>query len=50
MVSDRPYRGGRSNADAIAELRAFSGTQFDPAVVAAFEIAMRDYRAPTRVA
>ena len=36
MVSDRPYRGGRSIEDALAELRRCAGTQFDPAVVAAF--------------
>jgi diguanylate cyclase (GGDEF)-like protein len=46
MVSDRPYRGGRSAEDALVELRAHAGTQFDPAVVAAFEQAVRDYRAP----
>ena len=36
MVSDRPYRRGMSPAAALAELRAGSGTQFDPAVVDAF--------------
>ena len=46
MVSDRPYRGGRSTAEALAELRANAGTQFDPAVVEAFEQAVRDHRAP----
>ena len=30
MVSDRPYRKGMPIADAIAELRRHSGTQFDP--------------------
>jgi diguanylate cyclase (GGDEF)-like protein len=50
MVSDRPYRGGRSAEDALVELRAHAGTQFDPAVVTAFEQAVRDYRAPTAVA
>ena len=44
MVSDRPYRGGRSTAEALAELRAHAGTQFDPAVVEAFERAVRDHR------
>jgi HD-GYP domain-containing protein (c-di-GMP phosphodiesterase class II) len=48
MVSDRPYRGGRSTADALVELRKHAGTQFDPAVVEAFEQAVRDHRAPTR--
>lgn len=36
MVSDRPYRRGRSQQDAILELRRCSGTQFDPRVVEAF--------------
>lgn len=50
MVSDRPYRGGRSTADALEELRSHAGTQFDPAVVDAFEQAVRDHRSPTRAA
>jgi diguanylate cyclase (GGDEF)-like protein len=33
MTSDRPYRAGRSAEDAIAELIACSGTQFNPKVV-----------------
>jgi HD-GYP domain-containing protein (c-di-GMP phosphodiesterase class II) len=36
MTSDRPYRPGFSHEHAIAELLKFSGTQFDPAIVAAF--------------
>lgn len=36
MVSDRPYRPGRSGDEAIEELRRCSGTQFDPKVVEAF--------------
>jgi response regulator RpfG family c-di-GMP phosphodiesterase len=36
MISDRVYRRGRSYEEAAAELGAFSGRQFDPAVVAAF--------------
>ena len=31
--SHRPYRAGRPAAEALAELRACAGTQFDPAVV-----------------
>jgi len=31
--SDRPYRRGRPAGDAIAEIKACAGTQFDPAVV-----------------
>lgn len=37
MTSDRPYRSAISHEEAIAELRANAGTQFDPAVVDAFE-------------
>jgi HD-GYP domain-containing protein (c-di-GMP phosphodiesterase class II) len=33
MTTDRPYRKALSQADAVAELRACSSTQFDPAVV-----------------
>jgi len=35
MTSERPYRDALSQADAIAELEANSGTQFDPRVVTA---------------
>jgi putative nucleotidyltransferase with HDIG domain len=37
MVSDRPYRKGRSFRDAILELERCSGTQFDPDVVEGFK-------------
>jgi len=36
MVSDRPYRQGMSTAEALAELRARSGSDFDPGCVQAF--------------
>jgi diguanylate cyclase (GGDEF)-like protein len=36
LTSDRPYRDGLSVTEAVADLRASAGTQFDPAVVAAF--------------
>jgi HD-GYP domain-containing protein (c-di-GMP phosphodiesterase class II) len=35
MTTDRPYRGAMSRDDALAELSANTGTQFDPRVVAA---------------
>jgi putative nucleotidyltransferase with HDIG domain len=35
MTTDRSYRRGRSEREAVAELRACSGTQFDPDVVEA---------------
>ncbi|HEX4930402.1 MAG TPA: HD domain-containing phosphohydrolase, partial [Gaiellaceae bacterium] len=37
ITTDRPYRRGRSAADALAELRRCAGAQFDPVVVAALE-------------
>jgi putative nucleotidyltransferase with HDIG domain len=36
IISDRPYRRGRSVAVALAEIQACAGSQFDPEVVAAF--------------
>ncbi|HWI64944.1 MAG TPA: HD-GYP domain-containing protein [Symbiobacteriaceae bacterium] len=37
MMSDRPYRQGQSLSEALTELREWSGTQFDPEVIAALE-------------
>jgi HD-GYP domain-containing protein (c-di-GMP phosphodiesterase class II) len=37
MTAERPYRQPRSYRSALAEIRRHSGTQFDPAVVAALE-------------
>jgi putative nucleotidyltransferase with HDIG domain len=42
IVTDRPYRRGRTPVEAINIIREASGTQFDPKVVAAFERVMRD--------
>ncbi len=42
MIADRAYRRGRPPAEAHAELRRCSGSQFDPAVVAAFEALVAD--------
>jgi HD-GYP domain-containing protein (c-di-GMP phosphodiesterase class II) len=36
MTSDRPYRKGMSPQEAVDELRACSGRQFDPALVEVF--------------
>lgn len=44
LRSDRPYRRGRSAQDAMAELKAHAGTQFDPAVVQALEAAAERVR------
>jgi HD-GYP domain-containing protein (c-di-GMP phosphodiesterase class II) len=35
MTTDRPYRAARPAAEALAEMEACAGTQFDPAVVVA---------------
>jgi len=35
-VADRPYRAGRPQAEALAELERCAGSHFDPAVVEAF--------------
>jgi putative methionine-R-sulfoxide reductase with GAF domain/HD superfamily phosphohydrolase YqeK len=36
MISDRPYKKKRTEAEAIREIQALSGKQFDPTVVKAF--------------
>jgi HD-GYP domain-containing protein (c-di-GMP phosphodiesterase class II) len=41
MTSTRSYRGARPVEEAIAELRKWSGTQFDPAFVDAFVAAIK---------
>jgi len=40
MTSDRAYRPAMTHEQAMAEIRRCAGTQFDPAVVAAFERAV----------
>lgn len=42
--SPRPYRSGRSAREALEEIQANSGGQFDPAVVAALERTVEDVR------
>lgn len=37
IVTDRPYRKGRAPWQALAEIEACAGTQFDPDVVQAFK-------------
>jgi diguanylate cyclase (GGDEF)-like protein/putative nucleotidyltransferase with HDIG domain len=41
MISDRPYREGRSEREALKELEDFSGIQFDPDCVATLRAALR---------
>ncbi len=48
MTSHRAYRGGLPWAVALEEIRRCSGTQFDPAVVAAFERALPTLEAQYR--
>lgn len=41
MTSDRPYRRGRAEAEALDDLRSHAGTQFDPECVAALARVLR---------
>ncbi|MGA8219632.1 MAG: HD-GYP domain-containing protein [Solirubrobacterales bacterium] len=47
---DRPYRAGRSAAEAVTEIKRCAGTQFDPEVAAALEVVVRDTRRRSGVA
>jgi HD-GYP domain-containing protein (c-di-GMP phosphodiesterase class II) len=42
LTTDRPYRAARTVAEALAEIRAHSGTQFCPRVVAALDRIQRE--------
>jgi response regulator RpfG family c-di-GMP phosphodiesterase len=44
MTSDRPYRRARPWSDAVTEIAAQSGRQFDPQVVTAFQDSERELR------
>jgi two-component system cell cycle response regulator len=46
MTTDRCYKAGMTEAEALAELRRNAGTQFAPAVVEAFVAAHADARLP----
>ena len=49
MTSSRPYRRSLDHDSAVAELRRYVRTQFDPRVVAAFVNALEHQRAAERV-
>jgi diguanylate cyclase (GGDEF)-like protein len=44
MTTDRPYRARRTRAEALAELSAHAGTQFDPAAVTALAGVLEESR------
>jgi HD-GYP domain-containing protein (c-di-GMP phosphodiesterase class II) len=46
MTTDRCYKAGMSQEEALEELRRHAGTQFAPAVVEAFEAARAETATP----
>jgi two-component system, cell cycle response regulator len=42
MISQRPYSPAKTTAEALAEVRRCSGSQFDPEIVAVFEQVLSD--------
>jgi putative nucleotidyltransferase with HDIG domain len=46
MTTERSYRHGMNDANAVDELRRFAGTQFDPVIVAAFVAMPRQQAEP----
>jgi HD-GYP domain-containing protein (c-di-GMP phosphodiesterase class II) len=45
MITDRPYQAGISVGEALAELKRCAGSQFDPAVVDAFQLVLAETQA-----
>ena len=45
LTSDRPYRMAQDSAQAAAHLERLAGTQFDPKVIAAFQLVWRTWAA-----
>ncbi|HEX5910583.1 MAG TPA: HD domain-containing phosphohydrolase [Thermoleophilaceae bacterium] len=50
MTTDRPYRSAMSTQDALDELQANAGTQFDPTIVAALVEVVQDAQPESRAA
>lgn len=51
MIAERPYSASRATTDAVIELKRCAGSQFDPAVVHAFEQVLTERLAdPTALA
>jgi HD-GYP domain-containing protein (c-di-GMP phosphodiesterase class II) len=50
MTTDRPYRSAMSTSDALDELQANAGTQFDPTIVAALVEVVQDAQPESRAA
>ena len=50
MTAERPYREPRSKQEALAELHRCAGSQFDPAMVAAFAAVLELVQEPARLA
>jgi HD-GYP domain-containing protein (c-di-GMP phosphodiesterase class II) len=48
MISDRPYRRDRPQAEAVEELRRHASTQFDPDCVHALGLVLRAIRSARR--
>jgi len=46
LISDRPYRAGRSSEEAVAEIERNAGTQFDASCVAALVASLRSKGRP----
>jgi hypothetical protein len=42
MISDRPYRAGKTPREALAEIKGLAGKQFDPVLVDVFMDVMKD--------
>ena len=48
MQGERPWRPARSAEEALEEISAHAGSQFDPSVVAALQVVVAEHRGPLR--